>query len=677
MKQKIIIVFFVILVFFSPIPIGRTEAAAFASEEEIISFLKAEQPEETKLTCTPELYKRLSENGFYGLYRLMAKAGTDYTGAAVYYYEADHTIEIKSLSYTGIPAVEVRSAEDVQNAFRRFLSEGRGLILLCTDELLTELVDEHLADYYAAGIGIEDIHASYRSGIGIMEISQCEPFSAPWAYVEDYAQFAAAIDKFAEQDITDFFIVLERELFDKVRDETEMLIMTASSKLTGYGAVIYSDKRTCSFYGAEFTDAPREICRSTDDVQETIRRMGAVGISEFELIFPYPDVFEALAADDFALFHEIQAKAGMISCSMSYSYSNDRIIISEAEIVSDVTAMSTLQEAAAYTERLAAEGSRDIHLFCTADLFSALTDGLSNKFMTAAGVGMPRIYDLISHTGISDYEISTSEATRLINIHVNRFFAGTEIMLAVRSGDSSGLTEREMSALQAAREIAREAMTETDPVRKALFIHDWICAHVVYTTDDETDEDDNAVGAILNGEANCDGYSDAFYLIGSLAGLNIRYQHGDSLDKSAADQFYSGTHIWNLLEIDGSWRMVDVTWDDEERGKTHVWFNVGSDIAGRIHVWNRDMTLPIFPVTVRSVDFENEFYVRGETDPEQLIRTARERNLSDFYILFEDPAPAFSHEDVLDALKKQVSNNIIHYSWNEKAGLLGFFEIAW
>ena len=53
------------------------------------------------------------------------------------------------------------------------------------------------------------------------------------------------------------------------------------------------------------------------------------------------------------------------------------------------------------------------------------------------------------------------------------------------------------------------------------------------------------------------------------------------------------THLWNLLEIGGEWRMVDVTWDDEPNGWSYRWFNVGRDIAGQMHVWNEDMTMPL------------------------------------------------------------------------------------
>ena len=77
-------------------------------------------------------------------------------------------------------------------------------------------------------------------------------------------------------------------------------------------------------------------------------------------------------------------------------------------------------------------------------------------------------------------------------------------------------------------------------------------------SDDVLDEGDGCIGALLNGQADCDGYADAMFLVGRLAGLNVRRQYGDSANGGVSGWFT--THMWNLIELDGSWRMMDVTW---------------------------------------------------------------------------------------------------------------------
>ena len=61
-------------------------------------------------------------------------------------------------------------------------------------------------------------------------------------------------------------------------------------------------------------------------------------------------------------------------------------------------------------------------------------------------------------------------------------------------------------------------------------LHDLLCDRITYYTDDTPhDENDCAVGALLNGLADCDGYADAFCLCATLSGLQAQFQHGDSL----------------------------------------------------------------------------------------------------------------------------------------------------
>ena len=185
------------------------------------------------------------------------------------------------------------------------------------------------------------------------------------------------------------------------------------------------------------------------------------------------------------------------------------------------------------------------------------------------------------------------------------------------------------------------------------------------------------MGAILNGRANCDGYTDAFYLIGTLAGLNVRYQHGDSLDKNYWGAEATVSHIWNLLEIGGVWRMVDVTWDDEENGWTYVWFNAGRDIADRMHVWNEDMTVPIAADTVRMADAGADFYISAEQDLRNAVDEAARRGLTNFYFLFEDPQLAYLAENARQLVMDRSANTVLNYFWKDRILLLGFLNVYW
>ena len=135
--------------------------------------------------------------------------------------------------------------------------------------------------------------------------------------------------------------------------------------------------------------------------------------------------------------------------------------------------------------------------------------------------------------------------------------------------------------------------------------------------------------------------------------------------------------MWNLLNTDGQWRMVDVTWDDEENGWAYLWFNVGEDIARRMHIWNADMTVPLAPSSDRRIHGENEYYVRSETELMDAVNAAYQARQSDFHILFEYPSLAFLYETGLSAVMDRCPGSVVTYSWNERMLLLSFLDISW
>ena len=672
-KTKILILIFLAVMIFSAAVQGQ--GISFNNREQLETYLKRQRPASLEFTCSKSLYSELEEGGFRELYRLLVQCGIDHTAADISYNSFRHFISLSSLSYTDLPWKICEAPSDVRLAFRDYAADNTGFILLCTYDLIRLLTEDRFLSVTAAQNGIKDHAVIYSTQTGILRISDIEHFDRPYAAAEDYAQFSSAASYFAGQKINDFYIVFEPELYDRITsDPAEMTIMTGSSKIGSYNAWIDPNNCVFHFYDVEFTDVPREICRSIDDVGEAIRRMGASGITDFELIFPHTDVFDKLYMDDFARFHEVRTQAGMVRSDISYSSDHDRIIFSNAEIVTEVTALSTLAEAIAYTEDRTDAGSRDIHLFCTAELYHALI-GEPGSFEPDPD-NMTRIYDLLSHAGIFDYEISTSDATHLINIRIGKLFPGKAIVLAVRSGNTGSLSSREIQTLEAAAAIAAAAQ-HPDPLETAKYIHDRLCERIIYTEDETTDEDDTAIGAILNGEANCDGYSDAFFLIGNLAGLTVRYQHGDSLDKRSPESWIQVSHLWNLLEIDGKWHMVDVTWDDEENGWSYVWFNAGRDVASRMHVWNEDMTVSIAPETQRPFSIGSDFYVGSEAEMRTTVETARQQHLNSFHIIFMDPELAYLNEITRQTVMDRTYDLSITYSWNEQMTALGFYDIRW
>ena len=132
-------------------------------------------------------------------------------------------------------------------------------------------------------------------------------------------------------------------------------------------------------------------------------------------------------------------------------------------------------------------------------------------------------------------------------------------------------------------DVAAEALEQSeDTFNLMLYLHNWLCENVTYEAMPE-DYDDiprvcGAVGALVDGRANCQGYADAFRLLGLLCGLEVRKQEGFDSD--------GGEHDWNVVCIEGDWFIVDVTWDDVDDSDTwnYAYLNAGTDVNN--YTWN-------------------------------------------------------------------------------------------
>ena len=83
----------------------------------------------------------------------------------------------------------------------------------------------------------------------------------------------------------------------------------------------------------------------------------------------------------------------------------------------------------------------------------------------------------------------------------------------------------------------------------------------------------DAFAALVTGETNCQGYSDAFYMLGRMAGLNVRRIGG---------KFKGEFHVWNTITFeDGKTYCVDVTQDDIKYAdkNRYVFFNAPLEVV--------------------------------------------------------------------------------------------------
>ena len=134
-----------------------------------------------------------------------------------------------------------------------------------------------------------------------------------------------------------------------------------------------------------------------------------------------------------------------------------------------------------------------------------------------------------------------------------------EEMYAVETGDTSFLNEKEVKAYEKLLSITEELKLEgkTD-IDKIVAIHDYLVLNTAYDSNFHPDSH-YVEGTLNNNLAVCSGYASAFRLLLMLQDIPCEYVWSEK-----------GNHGWNLVQLDGKWYHIDVTWDDpvpDEKGR--------------------------------------------------------------------------------------------------------------
>ena len=130
-------------------------------------------------------------------------------------------------------------------------------------------------------------------------------------------------------------------------------------------------------------------------------------------------------------------------------------------------------------------------------------------------------------------------------------------------------------------------------MEKARVLFSWIAFNVEY--DDKSYNsgkygDNSPLGTYRNGKAVCQGYADLYQAMGNMAGLDSRMIIGYSrgIAYQPGQHFEAPDHAWTAIEINGEWRLFDVTWaagyGTVKRGKLvsitrfdDYWFNTPAE----------------------------------------------------------------------------------------------------
>ncbi len=194
------------------------------------------------------------------------------------------------------------------------------------------------------------------------------------------------------------------------------------------------------------------------------------------------------------------------------------------------------------------------------------------------------------------------------------YFTSAYILDAYKTSDTSKLSSDNLSVYNKAVDFINTIDKSSPDIVKERQIHDYICNITSYYNTDEDYLPENlpryrmAVGVMLDGSANCMGYTDAFYMLACMAGFDV--------DKVESEE--SMKHTWNVITLNGKKYVVDVTWNDAalimNDGRpmnSYMYFNAPLDVV--CQEYRYDANDENMKNVVQTVD-ENYFYSVNSSD---------------------------------------------------------------
>ena len=208
---------------------------------------------------------------------------------------------------------------------------------------------------------------------------------------------------------------------------------------------------------------------------------------------------------------------------------------------------------------------------------------------TAEAVILQGLQEKKEAIDISSFHLTSEKASSIymevVFSHPELFYVKTGARIGIVNGYSStimpyyidGLLSPETQEAFNARveEILAETIeADMSPVEMALSLHDYLVLHCAYDWNVANNQGEpsynvyTAYGALMEGNAVCQGYALAYNLLLNKVGIKTDY-----VTSVIPNQ---GSHGWSLVKIGDTWYHVDVTWDDPTFG----FFGYSHDLPG-------------------------------------------------------------------------------------------------
>lgn len=203
-------------------------------------------------------------------------------------------------------------------------------------------------------------------------------------------------------------------------------------------------------------------------------------------------------------------------------------------------------------------------------------------------------WKMLYSCGMINMDVRVNRTKRTVTIENIEYYPGFKAAQAWEIEMLHLLDEDERSMLAHAEEMVEEACRYAQsPYQVLVNLHDALVERVVFTEVEDVKDgwmlEDTALGALVYGKAECDGYADAFYLLCTLADIPVRMISGHA-DNGTGTGMTS--HMWNLIWWENGWYHADVSWDDldwaEDPAATKYQYLLLGNATITDHQWTED-----------------------------------------------------------------------------------------
>lgn len=187
-------------------------------------------------------------------------------------------------------------------------------------------------------------------------------------------------------------------------------------------------------------------------------------------------------------------------------------------------------------------------------------------------------------------------------------YPGIKIAAYHKQNRTNELTEKEQELYQKALQLVKQAKQESSSLFETeVWINTWLCENSLevsdFTYENEEDvlpRECTAFGPILFGRADCQGFSDAFYLLATLCDFNVRIQFG-------SNSVQEHTHVWNAIELNDQWYYVDVSFNNN----SDTYFDAGFEYFNfieKVTGYHRSHPVSKVCTTADTIDPQFDYY---------------------------------------------------------------------